>query len=188
MFAHKINQMISAKSSDGKNFTLEPGTRLEGGMPALVALEDGKFRMYFNSFPDNSIKSAISADGFNFEIESGTRLSGNVVHPSVLQLANGTYKMYYDQVTGDGNGPDSWTVMSASSVDGLTWTKDQGVRIPKGCGDDEEDLEEDDEESDVDSPIEKDDCLNGAWNVNARLEDDNIVLYFSLVFLLYILQ
>src|SRR3989344_267857 len=63
MFVHKQTQMLSAKSTDGKTFTLESGTRLNGGMPALVTLPDGRYRMYFNSFPENSIKSAVSSDG-----------------------------------------------------------------------------------------------------------------------------
>lgn len=185
MFFHRVQDMLSAVSTDGKTFVLEKGVRLQGGMPTLITLPNGRYRMYFNTFPDNSIKSAISSNGFDFEIEPGERLSkgparspdqGGIIHPSVIRVSDGTYKMYYDGVATNSpqSGPDSWTVMSASSSDGLIWTKDKGARIPTCAEEEENNLP-----TSPDDDVQDDICLDGAWNVNAVLEKGKVVLYFS---------
>lgn len=139
MYYHERNQTKSAISSDGKTFTLESGTRVAGDMPATIKLGDGKFRMYFKDSGGN-IKSAVSSDGLSFTVEAGTRLSkgpagsldsGSLIHPSVVTLPDGSFRMYYDGVntTSINQGPDNWSIMSAKSKDGLAWEKDSGVRI-----------------------------------------------------------
>lgn len=176
MFAHRGTEIISFSSADGKSFTQDEGVRIQGSMPTLVKLPDGRLRMYFSAFPQNNIMSATSKDGTNFEIEPGVRLErgasgaldqAGLTHPGVLRMPNGEYKMYYDGVStlGAEAGPDAWTVMSASSPDGLAWTKDDGTRIPEIC------LEIGSFDDEV--------CVNGAWNVDPRIEDGEIVLYFS---------
>lgn len=186
MFFHRVQNMLSAVSTDGEKFNLEQGVRFQGGMPALITLSDGRYRMYFNTFPQNSIKSAISSNGLDFEMENGVRLSkgsvgsldqGGIIHPSVVRLPDGTYKMYYDGVATNSSesGPDSWTVMSAGSTDGLAWVKDEGERIPT-CNEDDE---KDDLSDSQDNEVQDDACIGGAWNVNARLEGEKIILYFS---------
>lgn len=138
MFWHQVNRIMSAVSADGKTFSVEDGARLTGEMPATVKLADGRWRMYYKD--SSGIKSAISSDGFSFLPEAGTRLtrggsgaadSGSLIHPSVVALPDGSFRMYYDGVntTGNEQGPMNWSIMSAHSSDGLTWQKDESVRI-----------------------------------------------------------
>ncbi|MBU4342189.1 MAG: hypothetical protein KJ928_06300, partial [Candidatus Altiarchaeota archaeon] len=43
----------------------------------------------------------------------------------ILQLDNGTYRMYYHGIDGD----EHWRVLSATSQNGLNWTREVGVRL-----------------------------------------------------------
>lgn len=170
MFFHKGPQIRSAISSDGRNFILESGVRLQGEMPAFVKLPDGSWRIYFKSGPGStSIKSAITIDGFNFTIEPGERLgagpSGSLdqdgpIHPSVVGLPDGSFKMFYDGVLFDKKDTDqfTWTIMSAASPNGLNWQKDFGVRI---------EVDEEDEE------------IFMAWSTHAEYDNGVYTLYFS---------
>ena len=63
-----------------------------------------------------------------FEQESGARISQEteletsvVYAPEVLRLGDGTYRMYYAGWSGD---PVGGRILSATSADGLTWSKD----------------------------------------------------------------
>ena len=90
--------VLSAVSSDGLAFTLEPGVRLGGGgggggggnygSPRCLHLEPAdktarrpgfaastpRFRLYVADFDSNTIVSAVGEDGLYFEIEPGTRV------------------------------------------------------------------------------------------------------------------
>jgi len=145
----KPNAIYSAISTDARNFQIESGVRLTGSMPAIVKLPDGKWRMYFASpsgetssaeggasFATNVIKSAISSDGLSWLIEKGIRLSpggefdpDNIVHPTVVALPQGGYRMYYDGEVRRTEQEFTWRILSATSTDGLIWAKDPGVRI-----------------------------------------------------------
>src|SRR3989304_602017 len=99
----------------------------------IIPLPDGKYRMYFHQATE--MKSAISPAGRNFEIEPGTRLTAggefdpdNVVHPSIIALPQGEYKMYYDGEVTKTEQEFTWRILSATSPNGLTWAKDEGVR------------------------------------------------------------
>jgi hypothetical protein len=137
MFFHNGNRIMSAISDNGTTFTVESGDRLTGEMPAVIDLPDGTWRMYYAT--SDGVKSAVSTDAFVFTVESGLRLlpgstgssdANGLVHLSVIRLPDNTYKMVYDGVNGLGSqGPSQWTIMSATSPDGLTWTKDAGQRI-----------------------------------------------------------
>ena len=91
--------------------------------------------------PKHELVSAVSSDGVQWTREDGVRLTstpgsydaGTMIHPSVIRLNDGTYKLYYD-----GEVPDTHSyalvikfrkILSASSKDGLIWTKDPGYRI-----------------------------------------------------------
>jgi hypothetical protein len=168
MFFHEGAQIKSAISNDAKNFSLEEGIRLIGSMPASVKLKNGNWRMYFASGPTNSIKSAISSDGFTFKEEEGVRLNqgppgsldqAGLVHPSVISLPDGSFKMYYDGVSSSQpgqSGPSAWTIMSATSKDGLIWTKNEGARIKL-----------------------KNALIESAWSPHAEFENGIYLLYFS---------
>ncbi|NIT04609.1 hypothetical protein GTO10_07000 [Candidatus Saccharibacteria bacterium] len=169
MYFHQGTQMKSAVSADGRAFQVEDGVRLTGSMPSLVKLPDGSWRMYFQTIESGrgAIKSATSQDGLNWTAESGTRLTpggqhdpDNVVHPSVVTLPQGGWRMYYDGEIRRTEQEFTWRVLSATSSDGLIWTKDAGIRINV----DEEPLEAD-----------------SVWNAHAIYEEEEGVfrLYFA---------
>lgn len=129
-------------SEDGIVFEKEPGFRLISPgnfLPFVVALPDGRFRMYLTDQSvavgyagARAIKSAISTDGLNFVEEDGDRLtylgdgyeSGGIRGAKVLVLKDGTCRMYYTGIK------DSVSrVLSAVSSDGLNWVREQGVRL-----------------------------------------------------------
>ncbi len=138
MYFHQGTQMKSAISQDAKAFTIEDGVRLEGSMPALVRLSDGRWRMYYQTLEDGQgvFKSAVSNDGLTWSIEPGVRLTpggtydpDNIVHPSVIELPQDGYRMYYDGEVTKTEQEFTWRILSATSSNGLVWTKDEGVRI-----------------------------------------------------------
>lgn len=128
-------------SSDGVNYTQEPGVRLTafGAHIGHVAMmKDGSCRMYFGfnvqgDVPITEIRSAWSADCFTFAVEPGARLTasgmGNevsgIVGGEVIITPSGNYRMYYAGSNQAGVG----RVLSATSTDGLNWTREPGVRI-----------------------------------------------------------
>lgn len=96
--------------------------------PNVIELPDGSLRMYFYDIAvfqgAHPIYSAVSDDGINFTLEEGVRFSmENIFDPDVIQLPDGTYRMYLN----------SEDILSASSPDGLTFTADEGVRVEKGA-------------------------------------------------------
>lgn len=74
-----------------------------------------------DSFP--GIKKA----GETWFAEEGVRISGLYISPDIVELNDGTFKMFFavDQGVAGSNGE----VFSAISQDGLNWTKENGVRI-----------------------------------------------------------
>ncbi len=138
-----INQLISFISNDGLVFGEEPGVRLETkmGITHVIRTQEGLYRAYFTDFtvdlgPDmgaSAVSSAISTDGgLTFSIEPGERLtySGSGYEAKgfgqarVLLLADRTYRMYYQAI-----GTDYSRILSAVSTDGLSWSREDGIRV-----------------------------------------------------------
>lgn len=133
--------VVSYISNDGLSFTKENGYRLTGAfMPFVVKLPDGRFRLYYTDqqvligqFGGRAIMSAISDDGINFAAEDDDRLaytgegyeSSGVRGEKIVQLSNGSYRMYYHGI----DASNHWRVLSAVSEDGLNWTRENGVRV-----------------------------------------------------------
>jgi hypothetical protein len=140
--------VISLISDDGLKYTREPGYRIvsdsghDAFAPNVIVLPNGQFRMYLTDQRTHigdqgapAFISAISDDGLNFTWEPGERLRysgagnevGGIRNPCVVRLPSGKYRMYYvglpTQTT------MSSKVLSASSWDGLTWTRENGVRL-----------------------------------------------------------
>jgi len=139
----------SAVSADGgRTWTEEPGIRVAGSQHhAVVRLADGRLRLYHSaSGPDGGpILSAVSEDGLEFTAEDGERLAPGdagapdakaMIHPSVIRLPDGSFRMFYDAASEpEGEFDLGWNgIMSASSPDGLVWTKDAGFRVKAGKG------------------------------------------------------
>ena len=142
--------ILSAVSEDGLAWRREPGVRVADpqtsfGTPRCLYFESpgdqGQFiyRLYFHHYPfpqkpgldrRNHIVSAVSDDGLRFKIEPGVRIaqesaereSSGVYAPEVIRLGDGSYRMYYSGWGENINGG----IFSATSPDGLNWTKDPG--------------------------------------------------------------
>ena len=139
--------ILSALSSDGLQWELEPGIRFGDdqwsyGTPRCLYLAGGGCRLYFHRYTHplshelnvgNHIISAYSGDGLHFEEDPGVRIDQeteretfSVYAPEVLRLGDGTYRMYYAAWTQEIPGG----IFTATSTDGLEWEKD-----PEPCVD-----------------------------------------------------
>ena len=134
-------EVYSAKSTDGKTWKQEAGTRKTmATFPEVIKLKDGKFRMYYQSA--GVIKSAISSDGLSFKDESGTRIDkvnsegltlDNVAAPTITQQDNGTFVLVYRGTTNkryaaNTPNPSTQVLFWATSSDGLSFKK-KGLAI-----------------------------------------------------------
>ena len=84
----------------------------------------------------NHVISAISEDGLHFVRESGVRIEQETEYEDfavyaveILRLGDGGYRMYY---AGWSRDPVEGRIFSATSVDGLTWIKDDGICLDNG--------------------------------------------------------
>ena len=139
--------VLSATSDDGLQWDLEPGVRFGDpnwsyGSPRCLYISepalrpDYRFRLYFHRYTYNPFRSgldahnviisAISKDGLCFEEEDGVRIAQEteretfaVYAPEVIRLGDGTYRMYYPPWCDEFKGG----VFTATSAEGLTWTK-----------------------------------------------------------------
>lgn len=145
MFAQGLG-VVSAVSvaADGLAFVPEEGVRLPdgSGMPRVVALPDGRVRLFYTS--GGGIKSAISADGLAFAPEDGFRLTAReagfgesftaaTTGPTVVRLPDGRYRMYFSDLPRPGDPPGNHRVKSAISSDMLTWRVENGVVLGPGA-------------------------------------------------------
>ena len=142
-YDNATTRILSAVSTDGLNWTPEPGVRLtptQGGAgefrvvsSEVVPMPDGsgRLRMYFESCPgaqstQNSIRSAVSEDGgLTWDVEAGNRLrveGGNVMASRIIFTDDGMVRLY---VTQRGVG-----IISAISTDGGTDFAVEAARLP----------------------------------------------------------
>jgi predicted GH43/DUF377 family glycosyl hydrolase len=147
-------RILSAISVDGINWTKETGVRINNDTsfdshyayaPDVIKLANGTYRMYYTGYNGYyyHILSAVSADGLVWKKEPGIRieykgvyLPQSITTGDVIALSDGSYRMYYSEPgaspyypTGYKGGPH---IVSATSPDGLIWTKEKGVRIDYG--------------------------------------------------------
>ena len=92
----------------------------------VVDLGDGRYRMYYSIEPEvegNQLEmySALSTDGVSWTIEAGDRKT-KATFPDIITLADGSLRMYFQ---------NERVIKSATSVDGLVFTDEAGVRIDK---------------------------------------------------------
>jgi hypothetical protein len=141
--------ILSARSDDGLAWTPEPGIRVGDGRwsygsPRGIYIEDG-IRLYCHRYTyplqlgldaGNHIISARSTDGLTFEPEPGVRIEQStdletfsVYAPEVLRLGDGSFRMYYAGWTSE---PVHGRIFSATSPDGLSWTKDPEPNVDIG--------------------------------------------------------
>jgi len=141
--------ILSAFSKDGDSWIQEPGVRLAPHGPTaalrvvcpdVIPLPDGGWRMYFEGQPHagpSSIMSAYSDDGLTWEPEESIRFgdadtylgSPRCVYTETdAELAYRLYFHSFPELPGTGS-PTGKTIVSATSRDGLSFTRELGVRI-----------------------------------------------------------
>lgn len=150
-FADCQGYILSAVSRDGLDFEVEPGIRvaprrdlpqmsLRVLAPSIVALPDGRWRMYFEARGPadrpTSICSALSHDQVHWEVEDGVRLTseGGVGAPRFLPLGDGRGRLYcfateYGKGGLAGGQRLGTSVLSAITTDGLTFAFEPGRRL-----------------------------------------------------------
>lgn len=138
-----------ATSTDGRVWTkqgsvLSPSATWEGGSngeisPNTVLFENGVYKMWYHSFgPDGRrrIGYATSANGINWVKNPNPVLNVGaagsyddfmVVEPRVFRLDNGSYRMYYGAMRQTEQGIGVYRLMTATSNNGITWTKQNQV-------------------------------------------------------------
>ena len=134
--------IVIADSTDGKSFTKVAnafGGDKGQGMPRVVKLSDGRYRMY--NMASGGISCSISTDGLSFTVEKSECISSSpyvgasngLTGAAIVKLANGSYRAYFSDMVRAGTGPDPHQVYSATSTDGLNWSADTGIRVGPGA-------------------------------------------------------
>ena len=138
-------------------WTREAGIRIEGTRdldasktqaPGVIARPSGGFRLFYTGvgpgrpYPEcqGYILSAVSDDGLEFSVEPGIRLAPDpaveymslrLLAPSIVQLADGRWRMY---VEARGTSQQPPVITSAISEDQLQWRHEPGVRLSTSGG------------------------------------------------------
>lgn len=101
----------------------------------IIKVEDG-YRMYYGLEPEvpgfkNQVYTAFSLDGKTWTDQK--EIMTGATFPSVLKITSG-YRMYFQA-----NTPGASGIMSATSQDGISWTKESAFRVtaPKTYEDEE---------------------------------------------------
>lgn len=136
-----FHDIASAISTDGLNFTREPGIRVSGASSPLAFIsKDGKYHLFYTK---GDIKSSTSDDGLNFTEDPGNRLAfdaflkvrvsprGSLICTGMAEMPDGRYRLYCSQEallrptrpTGDR------AVFSAVSSDLVNWSPEPGRRL-----------------------------------------------------------
>jgi len=120
-------------------FTKEAGVRVSSGTPQSILPIAGGWRMYFvrGGF---EVLSASSTDKSAWTVEAGVRLAtstapgidaSSITACSAFSLSAGGYRMLYAA----GSSTGSFSILSATSADGLAWSKEGAVRLQVNTGD-----------------------------------------------------
>ncbi|MBI4896731.1 MAG: hypothetical protein HY832_04255, partial [Candidatus Aenigmarchaeota archaeon] len=127
-------KLYSAISTDGKEWTKEEGMRfwdysdgkpneLFTSVPDIIRLSDDKLRMYYTRGATSA--TALSNDeGLTWTKETDLKLTKVAIDPDIVQLDDGTYKLFFTTFADEFGVGDQW-VVSAGSVDGLNFTVDE---------------------------------------------------------------
>lgn len=149
-------RLLRCTSADGVRFTTDGTTIDLGGSVSDTVKVAGGWRTFFHVNPDARtgalmrIRSAFTTDGRSWRVEEGDRVvapptgaaSLGVADPAPVQLPDGTWLMAIKSFLsppvfggpvnpGMPAGIDTHMVMSASSPDGITWTRDPGIRMAR---------------------------------------------------------
>jgi hypothetical protein len=119
----------SAVSSDGLNWTVEPGTRYsDPGIGAIraITLPTGGYRLYY---PNGvGVTGAVSGDGLTFTSEGPATITPSdstySIGPSAAAYLNGQFHMVLTRTPSSTGVSELW---HAVSVDGRLWTMDRSA-------------------------------------------------------------
>jgi hypothetical protein len=150
-------RLLRCTSKDGLTFTTDGTTVNLGGSVSDTAKVTGGWRTFFhvNADPRTGgkmrIRSAFTRDGKTWQVEDGDRVTApddgpaslGVADPAPLELPDGSWLMalksfivrpvFTERPDGPrlSGGIAAHHVHSATSKDGLTWTRDEGIRISR---------------------------------------------------------
>ncbi len=144
-FAVMGEGIYTATSQDGLGWQLEARSVLPRYMPhtSLVPLEEGGWRLFTVTVASGEltvVKSFSTVNGVEFTEDPGFRITanefpfGDIQSPYVVQLHDGTYRMYLmtvpkGEMVGQSGGNSAIWMVSATSADMLTWTADPVVLV-----------------------------------------------------------
>lgn len=109
---------MSAVSQDGLNFVKEKGARVKTVVdPAITTLSDGKYLLLVVALPPppgspekpvlpQGIYSFISNDGLTFTNQQVVLQEEGVYDPSIVQMDNSTYRVFYGKNIGEAGQPN----------------------------------------------------------------------------------
>ncbi len=132
---------LTYTSPNGITWTKEKDIIISGIATGRAVVEPTGVRFYYPGVqpikptdPQADMYSSFSKDGVTFKKDEtkvlSPRTSGHYVEgPTVFQLPNKTWRMYFNENTvAAGNNRDG-AIWGASSPDGLTWTRDEAVTL-----------------------------------------------------------
>ncbi|MBX7219251.1 MAG: hypothetical protein K1Y36_04845 [Blastocatellia bacterium] len=127
---HKV---YSATSKDGLNWTADNVVLLEkASVPCAAVTKDGKIRIYYvdaSTMPEGANVAESTDGGKTFKplgLKIINRAEFKAVDPSIVQLKDGRFRLYYYAAKMQIGEKDLHSVHSAISTDGVTFTEEQG--------------------------------------------------------------
>ncbi|MEI6478044.1 MAG: hypothetical protein WCO52_03590 [bacterium] len=140
-FGHGPSGYLTYTSPDGVTWTKEKGIIISGVATGRAIVLPTGIRFYYPgmqpikpSDPQADMLSSFSSDGITWKKDAGTILSPRsnlyyVEGPTVFQLPDKTWRMYFNENTvAAGNNRDG-SIWGASSADGTTWKRDAALTL-----------------------------------------------------------
>lgn len=138
------NGILIFASTDGVTWTKEKDIILPGTSTSRAVIFPDGVRLYYpeqqpinEGAPTANMISSFSTDGLTFTKDPGLRLSPRsnasyVEGPTVFQLADKTWRMYFNENTVAAKMQRDGVIWGATSKDGVTWTRDEATTIEAG--------------------------------------------------------
>jgi len=113
--------------------------------------DDGLFYLFYQDTSGKRLKNpiAVSSDGLAFA--EGKTSDGSIRHPLAVELPDGTWRRFKQHILSENN-----VIKSESSVDGVMFTQDEGIRY---------------------SPTEEDRGTLGTYDIYVDKEGGIVLLY-----------
>jgi len=131
---HKPGKVPDASWTGGGEALFDLAPDEERNLTPCVLPIEGGYRLYYSvsthtSLYSGGIRSAFSVDGLHWQKESGYRLAAQnrerLLGPSIIQCADGSYRMYLQAASIGRNS----IIVSAVSSDALEWARESGARL-----------------------------------------------------------